>query len=130
MHLAPKHGFAFIAAAAVLVLHAEPAHAYIGPGAGFAVVGSLGVVLITFLLALFALLTYPFRATIRFFKARKLRTPTDVKGVVILGLDGLDPELSRRFMSQGKLPNLKRLSEIGCFHELRTTCPAMSPVAW
>ena len=33
-------------------------------------------------------------------------------------------------MDQGKLPNLKRLAEEGCFHRLRTTCPAMSPVAW
>lgn len=125
-----KNGFAFGAAAVLLAAFADAAHAYIGPGAGFAVVGSLGVVLVTFLLALFALLTYPFRATVRYFKARKLRTPTDVKSVVILGLDGLDPGLARHFMSQGKLPNLKRLSETGCFHELRTTCPAMSPVAW
>lgn len=106
------------------------AHAYIGPGAGFAVVGTLGVMLATFALAFFALATYPFRAAVRFFKARKLRRPTDVQGVVILGLDGLDPDLARRFMDQGKLPNLKRLAEQGCFHELRTTCPAMSPVAW
>ncbi len=106
------------------------AQAYIGPGAGFAVVGSLGVVLVTFVLALFALATYPFRATIRFFKARKVRKPTEVKGVVILGLDGLDPDLARRFMDEGKLPNLKRLADEGCFHKLRTTCPAMSPVAW
>jgi predicted AlkP superfamily phosphohydrolase/phosphomutase len=106
------------------------AHAYIGPGAGFAVVGSLGVVLVTFLLALLSLATYPFRAAVRFVRARKLRKPTGVKGVVILGLDGLDPELARRFMDQGKLPNLKRLAEDGCFHKLRTTCPAMSPVAW
>ena len=106
------------------------AHAYIGPGAGFAVVGSLGVVLVTFLLALLSLATYPFRAAVRFFRARKLRKPTSVKGVVILGLDGLDPKLARMFMDRGKLPNLKRLSEEGCFHKLGTTCPAMSPVAW
>ncbi len=123
---------ATLIAAAVLVSACLPAsaHAYIGPGAGFAVVGSLGVVLVTFVLALFALATYPFRAAIRFFRARKVRKPTGVKGVVILGLDGLDPELAQRFMDQGKLPNLERLAQEGCFHKLATTCPAMSPVAW
>ncbi len=28
------------------------------------------------------------------------------------------------------MPNLSRLAEQGCFKELKTTCPAMSPVAW
>jgi predicted AlkP superfamily phosphohydrolase/phosphomutase len=116
--------------ACLALLWPSIAHAYIGPGAGFAVVGSLGVVLVTFVLALFALATYPFRATVRFFRARKRRKPTGVKGVVILGLDGLDPDLTQRFMDQGRLPNLKRLAEDGCFYKLRTTCPAMSPVAW
>jgi len=128
---APLRFRAAAACAALAALSAPSvAHAYIGPGAGFAVVGSLGVVIVTFALALFALATYPFRATVRFFKGRKLRKPTGVKGVVILGLDGLDPELARRFMDEGKLPNLKKLAEQGCFHKLRTTCPAMSPVAW
>ena len=33
-------------------------------------------------------------------------------------------------MAQGRLPNLKRLSETGSFRPLASTCPAMSPVAW
>jgi predicted AlkP superfamily phosphohydrolase/phosphomutase len=119
-----------MAGAIACVAFPGTARAYIGPGAGFAVVGSLGVVLVTFVLALFALATYPFRATVRYFKARRLRKPTSTRGVVILGLDGLDPDLARRFMDEGKLPNLKRLADEGCFHKLRTTCPAMSPVAW
>jgi predicted AlkP superfamily phosphohydrolase/phosphomutase len=49
---------------------------------------------------------------------------------VLVGLDGLDPELTRRFMRAGKLPNLEQLSQAGCFHRLGTTYPAMSPVAW
>lgn len=133
MRSANKHRLIRVTALAAAVAWAawpSAACAYIGPGAGFAVVGSLGVVLATFLLALFALATYPFRAAFRFFRSRKLRAPTGTKGVVILGLDGLDPDLTSRFMEQGKLPNLKRLAEQGSFHKLGTTCPAMSPVAW
>src|SRR5438270_14031886 len=33
-------------------------------------------------------------------------------------------------MSEGKLPNLSRLKEEGSYRRLRTTFPALSPVAW
>jgi type I phosphodiesterase/nucleotide pyrophosphatase len=38
--------------------------------------------------------------------------------------------LARRFISQGRLPHLAKLSSQGSFHDLRTTYPAISPVAW
>src|SRR5262245_54130032 len=50
--------------------------------------------------------------------------------VFVMGFDGLDPTLVRRFMDEGKLPNLKRLSETGTFRKLETTQPSESPVAW
>ena len=50
--------------------------------------------------------------------------------VAILGFDGMDPTLVRKFMDEGKLPNLKRLSEMGTFSKLETTQPSESPVAW
>src|SRR6187397_1203987 len=50
--------------------------------------------------------------------------------VFVLGFDGMDPTLARRFMDEGKLPNLKRLSETGTFAKLETTQPSESPVAW
>jgi predicted AlkP superfamily phosphohydrolase/phosphomutase len=50
--------------------------------------------------------------------------------VVVMGFDGMDPTLARAFMDQGKLPNLKRLSEAGTFTKLETTQPSESPVAW
>jgi hypothetical protein len=46
--------------AATLAL-AEPAHAYIGPGAGFALLSSFLVLFTTIILALFSLLILPFR---------------------------------------------------------------------
>src|SRR4051812_29098030 len=33
--------------------------------------------------------------------------------VFVLGFDGMDPTLARKWMDEGKLPNLKRLSEQG-----------------
>src|SRR5687767_13774410 len=50
--------------------------------------------------------------------------------VFVLGFDGMDPTLARQYMDEGKLPNLKRLSETGTFAKLETTQPSESPVAW
>ena len=50
--------------------------------------------------------------------------------VAVLGLDGLDPQLVRQWMKEGRLPNLKQLAEEGSFHELATVNPAETPVAW
>jgi predicted AlkP superfamily phosphohydrolase/phosphomutase len=50
--------------------------------------------------------------------------------VVVMGFDGMDPTLARRFMDEGKLPNLKRLAESGSFSTLRSTQPSESPTAW
>ncbi len=52
------------------------------------------------------------------------------KKVIILGFDGIDPDLLSEWMGEGKFPNLKRLRERGTFSELGTTNPAESPVAW
>ena len=50
--------------------------------------------------------------------------------VAVLGFDGMDPTMVRKLMDEGKLPNLKRLSEMGTFSKLETTQPSESPVAW
>ncbi|MFB0528004.1 MAG: alkaline phosphatase family protein, partial [bacterium] len=52
------------------------------------------------------------------------------KKVIILGFDGIDPDLLSKWMDEEKLPNLKRLRQKGTFLELGTTNPAESPVAW
>ena len=52
------------------------------------------------------------------------------KRIVILGVDGMDYTLTKQLMSEGKLPNLARLSEQGGFSALKTTDPPQSPVAW
>ena len=57
------------------------------------------------------------------------RTDTEKK-ILILGLDGLDPQLMNTFMDQGKLPTFSRLRSQGDFKPLRTSNPPQSPVAW
>jgi hypothetical protein len=51
--------------------------------------------------------------------------------LVILGFDGLDPRPVRRWISEGKLPNLKKLADRGGgVHALETTHSPESPTAW
>lgn len=50
--------------------------------------------------------------------------------VVVLGFDGMDHELTRRMMEEGRLPNLERMAEQGAFSPLETSVPPQSPVAW
>jgi predicted AlkP superfamily phosphohydrolase/phosphomutase len=52
------------------------------------------------------------------------------KRVIVLGFDGMDYGLTRRLMSEGRLPNFERLARIGSFAALATSIPPQSPVAW
>lgn len=49
---------------------------------------------------------------------------------IVVGLDGLSPELIEPWLQAGKLPNLQRLKESGSYARIATTNPAESPVAW
>jgi predicted AlkP superfamily phosphohydrolase/phosphomutase len=114
---------------ALLVLAAAPAHAYIGPGAGFALLSSFLVVFTTLILAVVSLLTWPFRTLWRIVRRRRQGRPW-IKRLVVVGFDGQDPVLTERMLSEGKLPNLQKLADMGCYTRLRTTYPSISPVAW
>ena len=116
--------------AAVVTLSAAPALAYIGPGAGFALGGSLLFGLAGVLLAFGALLLWPLRTLLRAIKGRRRRKLARADRVIVLGLDGLDPGLVKQGLREGRLPNFRRLRERGGFRPLATTTPAMSPVAW
>jgi predicted AlkP superfamily phosphohydrolase/phosphomutase len=117
-------------AAALLLAAAAPLAAYIGPGAGFAFLSSFLVLFLTFLLAVFSLLSWPFRFLWKAVRGQRAYRRGRVERVVILGLDGLEPTLAEKFMAEGKLPNLARLKKDGAYARLRTTTPAISPVAW
>ncbi|MGH9656697.1 MAG: alkaline phosphatase family protein [Bryobacteraceae bacterium] len=122
---------AFVALAWLLPHHHGGAdYAYIGPGAGFAFLGSFLTIIASFFLTLAALLSWPFRMAWRMLHGRKGFRKASVKKIIFLGLDGLDPRLTEQFMAEGKLPNLQRLKEQGTYRRLRTTFPSLSPVAW
>jgi predicted AlkP superfamily phosphohydrolase/phosphomutase len=50
--------------------------------------------------------------------------------LVILGFDGMDPDLVARWMKEGQLPNIARLAQQGAFRPLQTTNSPESPTAW
>ena len=106
------------------------ARAYIGPGAGIALIGSFLAVLTAMLSAIGIMLTWPIRRLWRVLRGRRALGRARVRRVVILGLDGLDPELTRQFLDEGLLPNLARLRSQGSYRQLGTSCPPLSPVAW
>ena len=103
---------------------------YIGPGAGFAFLGSFLSLIASFFLTAGSLLLWPFRAGRAAVRRKRGLRRAKIRRLIFLGLDGLDPRLTERFMAEGKLPHLSRLKEQGSFHRLRTTFPAESPVAW
>ncbi len=52
------------------------------------------------------------------------------KRVIVLGMDGLAPQLVSRFVAEGVMPHFKRFMEQHFHAPLTTTMPAQSPVAW
>jgi predicted AlkP superfamily phosphohydrolase/phosphomutase len=102
------------------------AFAYIGPGAGFAFLGSFLTLVVSVLAGIASLLIWPFRWLRSLLTRRKALT----KKLIFLGFDGLDPAVTERLMEAGRLPHFTRLKELGGYRRLRTTFPALSPVAW
>lgn len=105
----------------------SPILSYIGPGPGLAIQGPALLLLLGYFLAAVALISLPLRLLLR---RRKKRGPARLKRLVVVGLDGLEPELTERWMEEGKLPNLTALAERGTYRRVATTCPPLSPVAW
>ena len=104
--------------------------AYIGPGAGVALVGSLFAVLAALMSAVITMMTWPIRRIWRAIRGQKAYKAALVKRVVVVGLDGLEPTLTEEFLEEGILPNLAKLREDGTYMRLGTTWPPLSPVAW
>jgi predicted AlkP superfamily phosphohydrolase/phosphomutase len=50
--------------------------------------------------------------------------------LIVLGIDGMDPQLLSGYIEEGLTPNLQRLAEQGGFMPLATSVPPQSPVAW
>ena len=95
----------------LVLASAAPAQAYVGPGAGFAFVSSIFIIIFTIFLALLTLLTWPIRWVIQRIRGSQALAAARAKRVVVLGLDGQDPELTEQYMREGLLPNFSRLRE-------------------
>jgi len=50
--------------------------------------------------------------------------------VVVIGIDGMDPDLLREFVDRGRMPHFAALMKNGSFRPLATSIPPQSPVAW
>jgi predicted AlkP superfamily phosphohydrolase/phosphomutase len=68
-------------------------------------------------------------ATLLFACQRPAKWHGDQK-LIILGIDGMDPQLLKRFMAEGRMPNFSALAAKGSFRLLTTSIPPQSPVAW
>jgi len=108
---------------------AVPLSAYIGPGAGFAFLSSFLVLFLTFFLAIFSFLSWPFRFFLRLIRGQKAYKKSHINRLIVLGLDGMDPVLVDKYMAKRKLPHLAKLADKGSYHKLETTIPSISPVA-
>ena len=126
---------------------------YIDPGTGFTI-ASAGGFIIAFLAGFFGLFVIFFKRILGFVKKyRKLilvllliavvaallikgvlmmsaKESRFNKKVIVLGFDGLSPDIVEPMMAEGALPHFARLKEKGSYSTLSTTNPSQSPVAW
>jgi predicted AlkP superfamily phosphohydrolase/phosphomutase len=129
--LTPRYRKAFLLVVCGAALFSpDNALAYIGPGAGFAFLGSTLVFIIALGMALLTLLFWPLQWAWRKIRRKGISKNARTRRVVILGLDGLEPSLVEKYMAEGLLPNMAALQREGSFTRLGTTLPALSPVAW
>jgi predicted AlkP superfamily phosphohydrolase/phosphomutase len=135
----PRALLRFAVAASILALsvyqsvhrgNSQIVTAYIGPGAGFAFLGSFLSIIAGLFLSIVSIVVWPFRLAWRSIRRSRGFRHARVKKLIFLGLDGFDPRLTDQFMGEGLLPNLARLKSEGGYKRLRTTFPSLSPVAW
>lgn len=107
-----------------------PAYAYVGPGAGFAFLGSAFVLVLTIAMTLFTILIGPLVWAYKRLRGSGIPKSAKARRVVVIGLDGLEPKLVDRFIAEKKLANFSKLAAEGSYSRLKTTLPALSPVAW
>jgi len=104
--------------------------AYVGPGAGFAFLGSGFVFILAILMAGLTIAFWPLQWLWRFLRGKRISKNARTKRVVIVGLDGMEPSLIERYMEEGFMPNFSALKAEGGYKRLASTVPSISPVAW
>ncbi|HBV95926.1 MAG: nucleotide pyrophosphatase [Peptococcaceae bacterium BICA1-7] len=62
-----------------------------------------------------------------------MKCEAKTKKIIVLGLDGMDPSLTKKFMDEGKLPNIKKFVERGAQREdlvMLGGLPTITPPLW
>ena len=62
-----------------------------------------------------------------------LRSKGLTEKVIVLGIDGMDPRFTRKMIDEGKMPNTKKLVEMGAArHDLMLLggMPTITPPMW
>jgi predicted AlkP superfamily phosphohydrolase/phosphomutase len=67
---------------------------------------------------------------VRLLETRGAQSSKTQKKLILLGIDGMDPQLLQQYMAEGKMPNFAALAARGSFQTLETSIPPQSPVAW
>jgi predicted AlkP superfamily phosphohydrolase/phosphomutase len=52
------------------------------------------------------------------------------KKMLVLGIDGMDVQLTKEYIRQGLLPNVQKVVQRGSLYAVTTSTPPQSPVAW
>ena len=110
----PRIGRGGLLIVAIGLALAPPAAAYVGPGAGFAFVGSFLSLAMAFIVGVASLLIWPLRVLVRTLRGAQGYKKAKVKKVIFLGLDGLEPTLTEAYMAEGKMPHLAKLKDPSC----------------
>src|SRR5262245_2650060 len=97
----PKPLRPLVPAAPLALLAPGEAHAYIGPGAGFALAGSFFAMFAAVCSALLLMVAWPLRLIRRALFGWRAMAHSKVQRVVVLGLDGLDHGLTERMLAEG-----------------------------
>lgn len=53
--------------------------------------------------------------------------------ILVLGVDGFDPKLAKKFVDEGKMPNLEKFIKLGACREdlvLQGAMPTVTPPLW
>lgn len=122
---------------------------YIDPGSGYVLGSNIPIFLAVILGALSSSLFYLRNKIFPFFKKKiilivllllvvtagiiggmSLLGTKQTKKVIILGFDGMDPNILEEGWKNGRFKNLKKLKDTGYFSPLATVVPPQSPVAW
>ncbi len=122
---------------------------YIDPGSGYVLGSNIPIFLAVILGALGSSLFYLRYKIFPFFRKKSvivvlillvlfagiiggmsLLGTKQTKKVIILGFDGMDPNILEEGWKNGRFKNLKKLKDTGYFSPLATVVPPQSPVAW